>query len=52
MNEDKKRSRRVVKANDALTKAKEQNRKHGTAIPESLREELREAVADYEKHNK
>jgi hypothetical protein len=48
---DNKRARRVVKANDALTKAKDKQQRDGTPVPDKLRKELKDAIADFEKHN-
>ncbi len=45
---DKEKARAVVKANDALTKAKNKERKDGTPVPEQLRKNLRKAVEDFE----
>lgn len=46
---DNSKAQRVVKANDALRKAKDLEQKKGIPVPQYLRDELREAVKDYEK---
>ena len=42
------KERRVVKAHDALAKAKLEEKEVGTPVPQKLRDDLRKAIADYE----
>ena len=42
------KERRVVKAHDALMRAKQEEKEVGTPVPQKLRDDLRKAIADYE----
>jgi len=43
-----KKQQRVVKAHNALMRAKEEEKEVGTPVPQKLRDDLRKAIADYE----
>lgn len=43
------KARAVVKANDALTRAKNKEAKDGTPVPQHLRDALARAIAEFEK---
>jgi len=43
-------SRSVVKANDALMRAKEEEKERGVPVPKKLRDNLKNAIAAYENY--
>ena len=45
-------SRSVVKANDALMRAKEEKKERGVPVPKKLRDDLKKAIAAYENYIK